>query len=136
MPYATRAQIAARLPQVDGVTDTSNFNATCDEALVWADAQIDVGLSSRGAPFATAPASVSQLAADFAASFVARSTGNAADLELSKELRKEAEEELQEMRENGIPELLEDPGDEAPPAEGIAYHSALGCKSKIADLTW
>lgn len=137
MAYATREQIAARLPQVNGVGESSNFDATCNEALVWADDKINVGLSSKGAPFASpAPSSVSQCAADFAASFVARSTGNAADLDLAKELRREAEAALELMKQNGVPELLETPGEELPSAETVAYHSALGQTSEIAKINW
>lgn len=136
MPYATRAQIEARLPSV--VVASESFDATITEALEWADSRVDEGLGSRyPVPFASPyPKSVKQLAADFAAVFVFRSASESeASQAYADNLEKSLERRIQQLLKAGIPEL-EETGEDLPLATGVAEHSAFGQTSEIAALDW
>lgn len=135
MPYATRAQIEARLPSV--LTADEIFDATVAEALAWADTKINGALAHKYyTPFNPVPASIAQLAADFAAVFCMRSfTESEPSQTAAERLLEEAKETLASMLENGVPELVES-GDDVPPAISMGYHSALGQTSQIVKMEW
>jgi len=134
MPYATRAQVEARLPSV--AVANSAFDATVDEGLVWADKRIDRKLAKRyTVPFSPVPSSISQLAADYAKVFVLESSEDEAAQKEAKRLKKDLDDDLQDMLENGVPELVE-AETELQDSAGIAYHSGLDYTSEIAQIDW
>lgn len=134
MPYATRGQIEARLPSVELLS--SQFDNTVAEALLSADTQINTALAdSYVTPFSPVPVSISQLAADFAAAFVLRSTTESEESVTAAKLMQEtAERQLAKMVKAGVPELIESGTDVKPAANLGGYHSAYGQTSEIAQF--